>query len=336
MPIVSYGDLASTFQTRHLTAQIKQDMTRLGLELSTGRKAELATQVSGDFGTVAGVEHSLKLQSAYAQSIAEATTVLDGTQTVLGAVQNQAEAVSGDLILAVSSRNSGLLHATAVDARERMASVISNLNTSLGGRALFAGAASDGPALAGADAILSEVMTAIAGETTAAGVSDRIDDWFTAPGDGFDSMAYQGADKDLGPFRLRVGETASQPLRADNTEIRDLLAALAKSAVLAEGALAGDLDAQRALANRSSGNLLDAIDGLTSARADIGRIEARIEAAAASNAAEKTALELSYNRLTAADPYETATALQALYDQMESLYTVTARLSSLNFTDYMR
>ncbi|SEV89466.1 flagellar hook-associated protein 3 FlgL [Aliiroseovarius sediminilitoris] len=336
MTFASYGDLASTFQTRHLTAQIKQDMARLGLELSTGRKTDMATQVSGDFGPVAGIEHSLKLQTAYAQSVKEAATILEGAQTVLGNIQDQVETLSGGLHIAIGSQNAGVFQDTGVDARERLSSVISNLNTSLGGRALFAGTATDGPALADASAILSGVMSAISGETTAAGIADQIDNWFKAPGGGFDTLGYLGSGQDLGPFRLRDGEVASQPVKANSPEIRDLLAALTKSAVMGEGVLTGDLDAQKDLASRSSNGLLNAIDDLTNVRANIGSVEARIEAASASNVAEKSALELSYNRLTAADPYETATALQALYDQMESLYTVTARLSNLTFTDYMR
>ncbi|MDE9450314.1 hypothetical protein J3R80_07505 [Aliiroseovarius sp. Z3] len=336
MTIVSYGDLASAFQTRSLSAQLKQDMARLGIELSTGRKTNLATHVSGDFGPVAGLEHSLKLQSAYAQSVTEAATILGGTQTVLENIQGQAETLSGGLHVAISSQNPGLLQGTGADARERLFSVVSNLNTNLGGRSFFAGAATDGPALADGDAILSDVMVAIAGETTAAGIADQIDNWFKSPGGGFDTSGYLGSDQDLGPFRLRDGEAATQPIRADSAEIRDLLAALTKAAVIAEGALAGDVEAQKDLATRSSNGLLSVIDDLTNVRADVGRVEARIEAASASNAAEKSALELSYNRLTAADPFETATALQALYDQMESLYTVTARLSQLSFTDYMR
>ncbi len=336
MSFATYGDLASVFQTRHLTTQIKQDMARLGLELSTGRKADLATHVLGDFGPLAGVQHSLKLQEAYGQSVTEAASILSGAQTVLGNIQDQAETLSGTLHVAIGSQNAGLIESTAVDARERLSATLSNLNTRFGGRALFAGAATNGPALADADIILSDLMTAIAGETTAAGISDRIDDWFRAPGGGFETSGYLGASEDLGPFRLRDGDVATQPVRADSAEIRDLLAALAKSAVIAEGALAGDATAQRALATTSSSGLLGAVDKLTTLRADVGRIEARIDAASASNAAEKSALELSYNRLTEAEPYETATALQALYDQMESLYTVTARLSQLSFTDYMR
>ena len=336
MSIATYGDLASTFHTRHLTTRLKQDMARLGLELSTGREPDMATQVSGDFGPVAGIEHSLKLLVAHAESTTETATMVGGTQTVLGNIQDQTQALTGGLINAISSQNLGLIQSTAVDAREKFSSIISNLNTNFGGRTLFAGSATDGPALADAETIISDLMTAISSETTAAGVATQIDDWFNSSGGGFETSGYLGANEDLGPFRLRDGETASQPVKASDTEIRAQLSALAKSAVIAEGALEGNASAQKQLMTQSSNELRAADDQMTLVRAGVGSIEARIETASVRNAAEKSALELSYNRLTAADPYETATALQALYGQMESLYTVTARLSNLNFTDYMR
>lgn len=336
MSFATYGDLASTFHTRHQTAKLKLDMARLGMELSSGRKANLATHVSGDFGPVAGIEHSLKLLAAQTQGISEAQTMVSGVQTVLGNIQDQTQTLSSGLISAISSQNAGLIQSTAVTAREIFSSTVSNLNTSLGGRSLFSGAATDGLALADAETILADLMSLVSTETTAAGVSSQIDDWFMSPGGGFELSGYLGADEDLGPFRLREGEEVSHPVKANDTEIRNLLSALAKSAVLAEGALSGDAASQRDLAKISSNELLAASDNLTFVRARVGSIEARIETASVRNTAEKSALQLSYNQLTAADPYETATALQALFGQMESLYTVTARLSNLNFTDYMR
>ncbi|WP_289043102.1 flagellin [uncultured Aliiroseovarius sp.] len=336
MSFASYGDLASTFQTRHLNARLKQDMVRLGQELSTGRKADISSFVSGDFGPVAGINHSLKTLVAHTQSTKEATALVGGAQTVLGNIQDQTQALSGGLIGAISAQNPGLLQSTAVEAREKFVATVSNLNTNLGGRSLFAGAATDRLAMLDAETILWELMTVVSGENTAAGVAGRIDDWFKAPGGGFDTSGYVGAAEDLGTFRLRAGESATQPIKANDPELRDLLSALAKSAIIAEGALAGDLIAQRELMTKSSDELRAADDQMTLLRARLGSIEARIETASVRNTAEKSALELSYNTLTAADPYETATTLQALYDQMESLYTVTSRLSNLNFTDYMR
>jgi len=262
--------------------------------------------------------------------------MLVNAQISLEKVQNHAEDLSKGLISTIASNNTTMINATAVDAREKFAAAISALNTDSGGRAVFAGAATDGPALADADIIMAELMTAISGETTAAGVSAQIDAWFNAPGGGFETLGYIGADEIAGPVRLRPGEELTLPFKGDNENLRDTLSAFAKGAVMAEGALSGNVSEQVALVAQASTDMLGAVDKLTMLRAHVGSLEARVESALAQNAAEKSTLELSRNSLIAVDPYETATALEALYGQMEALYTVTARLSKLNFTDYMR
>lgn len=336
MSFSTFGDLASTFQSRTYSARIKQDLTRLGLELTSGVKLDVSTAVTGDFGPIAGIEHSLKLMDARDQAVNAAKTRMTVSQTALENVQTQVQDLSSGVLSAVSSRNATLIGTTAVDARQKFASVISSMNVQVAGRSVFAGAATDGLALADAETIIADLMTAISAETTAGGVSNAINDWFDLPGGGFDTIAYLGAAVDQGPIRLGNGETVEAPVRADDTAIRDTLKALAKTLVIAEGALSSDVAEQAGLMEMSAQNLLEAVDGITMARAAVGAVEARIENAAAQNSAEKSTLELSRNELLAVDPYETATALQALYGQMESLYTVTARLSQLNFTDYMR
>lgn len=336
MSISTFGDMASTFMTRRQNTQLRQELTRLSTEMSTGRKSDLGANTTGGYGAVAGLEHSLKLLSAHAQATNEAQLMAGTTQVALTTIHTQAQELSNGLIAARSSNNTTLLQTTALDAEQKFGSIISKLNADAGGRSLFAGSATDQPALANAQTIITELMTAISSEVTAAGISTAIDDWFNTPGGGFETLGYLGADESNGPIRLGNGETATLPVRANDAEIRNLLSAVAKTVVLAEGALAGNLDEQKVLAEMSSNSLLTAIDQTTMLQARVGAVEARIENAVAHNTAEQHALELSYNDLTAADPYETAARLEELYGQMEALYVTTARLSKLSFTDYMR
>ena len=336
MSISTFGDMASTFLTRRQSTALRQDLARLSTELSTGRRTDLGANTTGGYGVIAGLEHSLKLMAAHLQATNEARLMADITQVALTTINTQAQDLSNGLIAARSANNPTVLQTTALDAEQKFASIISKLNIDAGGRSLCAGAATDQPALADADTIITELMTAITGEVTAAGVSSAIDDWFNTPGGGFETLGYLGADESYGPIRLGNGETATLPTRANDPEIRNLLSAIAKTVVLAQGALAGDLDQQKSLADMSSNALLNAVDETTMLQARVGAVEARIENAVAHNTAEQHSLELSYNELTAAAPYDTASRLEELYGQMEALYVTTARLSKLSFTDYMR
>lgn len=86
----------------------------------------------------------------------------------------------------------------------------------------------------------------------------------------------------------------------------------------------------------SSGeDLLTSQGALTAVRADLGYAESRLDESKVRLSAERASFEMSRNELLGVDPYETATRLEAVQFQLESLYTVTARLSQLSLVRYL-
>mgnify|MGYP006193710875 CR=1 FL=1 len=56
----------------------------------------------------------------------------------------------------------------------------------------------------------------------------------------------------------------------------------------------------------------------------------------ARNSAEITALELARAKIVSVDPFEAATKVKEAQTQLEMIYAVTARLSSLSLMEYLR
>ncbi len=336
MPILSIGDLASTFQIRRQSTGLKSDLTRLGRELATGVRSDLGAQVSGDFGPISAIERSLSAMAAYRTSNAEAAGLMEATQLALEAVQQLGRDLTPGALTAASSRDPVMIHATSRDARQKFSASVAALNTRAADRTLLAGAATDRPAMAPAETIMAALVAAVSGETTAAGVTAAVDTWFDAPGGGYETVAYLGAASDMGPMTIAEGEAVDVTARADDPALRGVLKAQALAALIAEGVLDADQDQQAELIGTASERMLAADGDITNLRADIGAIEARIEDARARNAAEASAYELARAGLIGADPYDTATELEAVYSRIEMLYTVTARIAGLKFTDYMR
>jgi len=336
MNSISIGDLANTFLIQRQTTGLKSELTRLASELTTGQKNDLGASLAGDFGPYAGIERSLRALAAYATANTEAAGMLEASQLALENVQSMGQDLSSALLTASSAEDVVLIRVTAEDARQKFSAVVSSLNTSTADRTLFGGAATDRPALATGEQMLAEIVTAVAGETTAAGVVAAVDSWFDDAGGGFETMGYLGSSKDMGPMSIAEEETAAVGVRADDQVMRDTLKGYALMSLIAEGALDGDVAQQADLAAAAAEKMLTADGDITNLRARIGAVEARIEDAQARNAAEGAAYELARTQLIGADPYETATELQAVYAQIETLYTVTARIAGLNFTDYMR
>lgn len=336
MNSISIGDLASSFQVRRQSAGLKNDLARLASELTTGRKSDLGATLAGDFGPYAGLERSLRALSAYKTANTEAAGMLEATQMSLGNIQSMGQDLSSALLTASTADDVVLIGATAEDARQKFSAVVSTLNTSFADRTLFGGAATDRPALASGEDMLAALVAATSGETTAAGIVAAVDTWFDDAGGGFETSGYMGSSNDMGPLLIAENETANVDVRADGQVIRDTLKGYALMSLIAEGALDGDTAEQANLTAAAAGKMLAAEGDLTDLRARVGTVEARIENAQARNAAEAAAYELARNELVGADPYDTATELQAVYSQIETLYTVTARIAGLSFTDYMR
>lgn len=336
MSNMTVGDLANTFQLRRFTGERKADLTRLAKELTTGVKSDLGAAVAGDFGPFAGIERSLRVNSAYNTTNTEAGGLFAGAQLALESVQSITQALSPALLTASSARDITLIGATSADAKQKFASVVSRFNTQIADRSVFAGSATDALALAPAQYMLDSIVAAVTGLTTAEDIELAVSTWFDDAGGGFETTGYLGAATDMGAMKIADDESIQMTTRADNQVIRDTLAGLAMAALVSEGALAGNVSEQANLIERASSKLLVSDGDLTQLRAEVGSIEARIEDAGARNAAEAAAYELARGEMINADPYETATLLETVYAQIETLYTVTSRLSALRFSDYMR
>ena len=71
-------------------------------------------------------------------------------------------------------------------------------------------------------------------------------------------------------------------------------------------------------------------------QARLGVAEERIEIASVRVEAERSTLERALNDIVARDPYEAAAEFQALQIQLETVFGVTARLSSLSLNNFLR
>ena len=211
------------------------------------------------------------------------------------------------------------------------------LNTNIGGRHIFAGSRTDMAPLSSFDDMLAGLNTAVAGATNASDIVTRINGWFDAPagGGGFTDAIYQGNDAGSTQIAVSNERTVGSNLTANSPDFRNAMKGMAILTYVAASGAGLDSATVRDLFTASGQNLIDASAELIVARATIGMQEAATAQTQAQNAAESTSLSLARSALISADPYETATALQETEASIQSLYTLTARLSRLKLTDYL-
>jgi flagellar hook-associated protein 3 FlgL len=214
--------------------------------------------------------------------------------------------------------------------------MVQALNLTFGGRSLLAGRATDTAPLAAAETMMASIKAAALGVTTGSDLAVAVDGWFDTPGAGFDTLGYQGDTG--GRIALQISETESvtQPVRADDPALKSLMKAFALAALSTDADIGLSMSEQAIAVERAGEKLFSATDGVVALQATLGRGEARVEDSIARHAARQTSFGILRNEMVAADPFETASALQEAETMLERHYLVTARLAGLSLAGYLR
>jgi flagellar hook-associated protein 3 FlgL len=334
MSIISLGDLAQSFMLRRHNADLKTNVARLAQEVTTGQVADAGKHLSGDVSVLTGIDSTLARLGGYARAASDAAFFTGAMQTAMTAVQDLASDLAPTMLSVASGANVGSIQSTARAARQAFETTVGLFNTRVGDRAIFAGVETSTSPLVPADQLLQQMETAVAGALTVQDVETALDTWFNSP-TGFVATAYQGggalADLPIGP-----GEKATIDVTAADPAIRETLKALGMAAMLDRGMFSGSPTLQASTLRRAGEAVAQGQNSRALMAGRLGITEGQIDTALTRNSAETSSLQIARTGLLAVDPYEAAAKLQAAQGQLETLYTITARLSRLNLVDFLR
>lgn len=333
MSMISLGDLAQTFMLRRQNTDLKSDLQRLSTELTTGHAADTGRQVGGDYAPLAGIDASLSRLQGYKSTTSEAALLSRAMQTVLSTVESMTSSLAPNLLAASSGTTSTQVNAVAAEARQKLETAVALYNTDLAGRSLFAGVATDSEATIDADSLLATLETEIIGAASASEIETRVTNWFNGP-TGYAAAGYLGGGP-LSPLGVAPGDAANLGFTAADPGVRETLKGLAMAALLDRGALEGNAVERARLARLAGESLISSAASRAEMSSRLGTVEAQIEAASVRNSAETSALQIARNGITAVDPYETASQLEATRQQIETLYALTARVARLSLVDFL-
>ena len=331
---LSLGDLANSFMLQNRGSALKAEMSRLTQELTSGQVSDVRSVLAGNYSYLTGIEASLSTLQGYKTSTTEAAHFSASMQLVLENVQDSTSTFGNNLFIVASGGLDSVVVQSGNEAFEVLKGTMSALNTNIAGRSLFSGAATDQSALGSADDLMTELRFILTGVNGAPSKISAIQDWFDDPM-GFEAAIYGGSDTGLAPFQLAVSEALTLDIKATNPELKDTLKNLAIATIAADETLTANSLERSALLMAAGEGMLQNQDDLTSLRARIGFAEARIDSVATRNASESVSLEYAKGTLLAADPYETATRLEEVQFQLQSLYAVTVKTSQLSLVNFL-
>lgn len=335
MRFSSISDLGQNLMLRRQGADLKTNLARLTQELTTGVRLDVGRQVRGDFGPLAGLERSLSRLEGFSSARSDLSLRISGIQSSLSTLENVVASFGSDLVSSASLEQPDVLNAKLSSAPDRLDQVVSLLNTQVTGRFLFSGISTDQKPLSSGEEILTQVRNIA---STAVDVTDfrtQVDAWFLDSGGGFESFAYGGADVAQNGISISETQAIDVPIKADDLIFRETLRDLAIASVISEGSLNTTEQEKREILTAVGTSLIASENALIGLQRDTGVTESFLSEAEVASETERNVLELALNKIISSDPYETASELEAVQYQIETLYVITARTSQLKLSDYL-
>ena len=334
MQIGSLGDLAQSYAMQSRNTALKQDIQRLTQELSSGKIADVRKAVSGDTAYVNDLERSLTKLNGYDMATLEAGQFATGVQSALSRINDLNTDFRSVLLTTGNAAFGETGNNVLAQARETLTSVINTMNTSVSGRMVFSGTATDTQPIAQAEDLLTALGTAVAGAGNVDDILAAAQAWFDDPA-GFDSVGYLGSKTSLAPVPLSDQESARFDLRGDDPALKEMLRNLAIITLADDPALGLTAAQQKEVFEKSTQGVSNASIGLINLQAKVGFSESQIEIVTTRNNSERSALEMARNTLLSIDPYQAATELEQVQFQLQSLYAITSRMSQLSLVNYL-
>ena len=330
-------DLLTSGRLSRDLAQTNRDLVRVSEELSTGLKSDPVEASGGDATRLYALERDIATNDTRADIIVLTKGRTEAAQLALARTGGAVGEFGAPLAAAADRNDLATAARIGQAARSAFEDVVGAINGRFADRSLFAGASANGAALAEAEDILADIATRVTGAPDAATALAAIDDYFFTDPAGFETTGYVGSTSNAPAAEIGEGEFLDYAPRGDDPAIRQTLAALAAAAVAAEELAPTLTDAARlTMFSDAARQSIAARDAVTAREADLGVAQERIEAASVRNEAEATLLDIARNRFIARDPFEAATEFAALEAQLQSIFTITARLSSLSLTGFLR
>jgi flagellar hook-associated protein 3 FlgL len=344
--------IVATRRMQHDISRLQQRLSTVGQEVVTGMKADVAGELRGRTSILLAFRDAHARTERYLESGATLAMRLDTMQLAMSAIRDTGEPLALETLAAVgrgdviSLRNVQTSAATALDG------VFRQLNVAIAGRYLFGGTLVDqppmvnGPGPAGViEAVISDAAAAAGGQIDVGDVAGLLveldavfDDSHPDATRRYTTAFYQGSPASEPDLVGQLDEDGriTYGLKANEPGFRDIMQGLHMLAAVRYGDTAMTEAAYRAYATAAAERLQQGLGRLVDLAARTGQNQALV-------VANQERLEVTkdlYNRqiveLERRDPYEAATMLTALEQQLEASYLLTARMNELSLTSYLR
>jgi flagellar hook-associated protein 3 FlgL len=334
---------------RRAVADMQRQLMDRQREASTGRKADVGLSLGGRTHQAVSLRYDFDLNSTQIDANRLTSGQLDLTQNILSSVTELAHQFTSTLIGSRNAVNGQQLIKQA--AEQALSGLTALLNTTHDGQFLFGGINSGAQPVADYDSVpasaakstldadflaqfgFSQSSASVTSITTAqmdALVAGAFSNEFSPAGW---SANWSTAANENRTVRADQGQVLEIPVNANLQPIREMAMALTMMIDLGTGKLSQGTF--QALVDKATALTAKSADAIGEVQALVGNVQYQISAATERLTSRNNILQKEIIALEGIDPYEAATRVNTLTNQLEASYALTARLSRLSLMDYI-
>ncbi|MFB2549649.1 flagellar hook-associated family protein [Ensifer soli] len=347
------SSLAVQTAMRLTIQQGQSEMVRLQEEITTGRHADLGISLGAGATRSINLQRELSRMQTLKDTNSIVTQRLSGSQDALATMVEAAEKVRDTLVSFRGNDAVDKLSIQKADIQSAMTLFTAAANTSLNGEYLFAGINTDvrpladyndpagSAAKATYQAALSGFMAAQVPPLTAMKdfTGDQMKDFITNT---LEPMFLGGAQWDAdwsnaSSQNMTSRISTTEVIQSSTNVNSDAVRKFALANVIAGELLDTDIPSvvRASVSDMAMGYVSEAITGLNAERSALGVSESRVEKATTSLEAQIKIITNNKLDLEGIDTYDASVRLTALKTQIETSYTLTARLQQLSLINYL-
>ncbi len=333
---------------RYQIMSMQQQLTTAQTEVTTGQLADPGVTLGSRTGQAVSLSRDVDRLNGLVDSNSLISTRLSATQDGLGQISD----LTQTFLSALTASKAGGVDPSVTQsaAQSALSSVTSILNTSVNGEYLFSGINTDvqpisdfnatgSPAKAALDASFQSYFGFSQTDPAASNITaDQMNDFIDTQvepqflGSGWQANWSNATDQPI-VSRISLNETTDTSVSANTDGTKKFMMAAAMVSDLMQGTLSAG--AKSAVINRASGLVTDSLTASAAQQAQLGIAQNRVSGASDRINSQIDLFQRNLQDLEGVDPYEASTKITSLLNQIETSYSLTARIQQLSLVNYL-
>ncbi|MGO4440092.1 flagellar hook-associated family protein [Rhizobium sp. RAF56] len=330
---------------RQTIRQSQNEMTAASQEATTGIYADIGLALGGNTAKSVDLSREVSRIDAITNSNSIVTQRLSSSQQALTAMSKSAQTMLDQLVALSGNQDANSIQLTQQTAASSLETLGSYANTMVDGEYLFAGINTDvKPFNDDSTNTTSAINTALTAYMTANSIpsvdkmtgaqmtdfiTTKVEPMFTGAG----WSSWSSASSQNMTSRISNSEVVESSTNTNTPGMRYFaLASVMTSALMGQNLSA---DARSAVSTQAISYTRQAIDGINDQQATLGLSESRVSKANDALSAQKDIIQNRVLDLQGVDPYEASTKVNSLQTQLETAYTIVAKIQQLSLVNYL-